>query len=231
MAFPARSVTPIPMTEPKARNTRRSKYRPRTQAQKDRRQGLRDTRSDEHHLRARATEQAALTRRLDELEGAMRDLGAGGIHTERNTIPLDQIEDDERRFHVLKARVERLEALWSINQRKRETRGKIIIGGALLAEAGEAKTHGDGAVLAMLTDILDRRVDSMRDRLTVRELLGDVVLSLRRGGLANEGIEEALHATGETLPDFDAMAESALADEPGEAVSDDEIAADLNKLT
>ena len=198
------------------RNVRPSKYRPRTEAQKERRQALWDARADDRRAQGRLTEQEALTLRLDELESALRDTGRGGIHTERNTVPLSDIADDEHRFHVLKARVERLEALWSINQRRRETRGKIIIGGALLAEAGDERLHGGSALINRLADILDRRVERVRDRLTVRELLGNIPLSLRPGGDADEGVEAALKAAGETLPDFDAMAQSAMAEEAGE---------------
>ena len=205
-------------TDKRRRNERPSKYRPRTQAQKERRQALWDARAEDRHQKGRITEQEALKVRLDELEGALRDTGRGGVHTERNTIPLSEISDDDQRFHVLKARVERLEALWSINQRKRETRGKIIIGGALLAEAGDERMHGGSDLLIHLADILDRRVERVRDRLTVRELLGNIPLALRPGGDANESIEAALKAAGETLPDFDAMAQSAMAEESDETV-------------
>lgn len=210
------------LTDKRRRNTRPSTYRPRTEAQKQRRQALWDARADDRLTKTRLTEQEALKVRLDELELALRDSGRGGVHSERNTIPLEEIADDDQRFHVLKARVERLEALWSINQRKRETRGKIIIGGAVLAEAGEGLMRADSAMLAQLVDILDRRVERVRDRLTVRELLGNVPLPLRPGGDASEGLEDALQAAGETLPDFDAMAQPAMADDPeGDLTLDD----------
>ena len=102
---------------------------------------------------------------MDELESALLDVGGGGVHSRRHTVPLEQIKDDEQRFHVLKARVERLEALWSINQRKRETRGKIIIGGALLAEAADEMTEGESELLQRLVDIIDRRVERVRTAL------------------------------------------------------------------
>jgi hypothetical protein len=164
------------------------------------------------------------------LESALLDVGRGGVHSRRNTVPLEQITDDDQRFHVLKARVERLEALWSINQRKRETRGKIIIGGALLAEAADQMTEGESELLQRLVDIIDRRVERVRDRLTVRELLGNVRLALRQGGEVEEGVEAALAATGEDLPDFDAMAQSAMADEPNDALLPSEIDADYADL-
>ena len=75
-----------------------------------------------------------------------------------------------------------------------------------------------------LVDILDRRVDRVRDRLTVRELLGNPPMSLRPGGDLDEDVDAALAAAGESLPDFDAMAQSALADEVQD--EDEDAAAD-----
>ena len=201
-------------TVKRRRNTRPATYRPRTQAQKERRQALWDARADDRRQGQRLGEEARLKLRLDDLETALRDSGRGGIHNDRHTIPLDEIEDDDHRFHVLKARVERLEALWSITLRKRVTRGKIIIGGALLAEISERRSQADGALLALLVDILVRRVDRVRDRLTVRDLLGDTSLPLRPGGDASESVEDALKAAGETLPDFDAQAQTAMTEDP-----------------
>ena len=218
------------MTEKRQRNERRSKYRPRSEAHKQRRRDLWDARAQDRELTARLSEELALKVRLDELESALLDVGRGGVHSRRNTVPLEQITDDDQRFHVLKARVERLEALWSINQRKRETRGKIIIGGALLAEAADQMTEGESELLQRLVDIIDRRVERVRDRLTVRELLGNVRLALRQGGEVEEGVEAALAATGEDLPDFDAMAQSAMADEPNDALLPSEIDADYADL-
>ena len=218
------------MTEKRQRNERRSKYRPRSETHKQRRRDLWDARAQDRELTARLSEEHALKVRLDELEGALLDVGRGGVHSRRNTVPLEQITDDDQRFHVLKARVERLEALWSINQRKRETRGKIIIGGALLAEAADQMTEGESELLQRLVDIIDRRVERVRDRLTVRELLGNVRLALRQGGEVEEGVEAALAATGEDLPDFDAMAQSAMADEPNDALLPSEIDPDYADL-
>ena len=218
------------MPEKRQRNDRRSKYRPRSEAHKQRRRELWEARAQDRGLTSRLSEEVALKIRLDELESALLDVGRGGVHSRRNTVPLDQITDDDQRFHVLKARVERLEALWSINQRKRETRGKIIIGGALLAEAADQMTEGESELLQRLVDIIDRRVERVRDRLTVRELLGNVRLALRQGGEVEEGIEEALAATGEDLPDFDAMAQSAMADEPNDALLPSEIDPDYADL-
>ena len=85
------------------RNTRSSTYRPRTQAQKQRRQALWDARADDRLNKTRLTEQEALKVRLDELELALRDSGRAGVHSERNTIPLEDIADDDQRFHVLRS--------------------------------------------------------------------------------------------------------------------------------
>jgi len=204
------------------RNARPSKYRPRSEAQKQRRKELWAAREADRRLGRRVSEEEALTQRLGELEAALRDQGHVGVHNRRHVKPLDEIEDDAQRFAVLKARVERLEALWAINQRKRETRGKIIIGGALLAELADLPVEDRDDLMERLVDILDRRVDRVRDRLTVRELLGNPPLALRPGGELDEDAETALAAAGEQLPDFDAMAQSALAESEDEAAEWDE---------
>ena len=195
------------------RNTRASKYRPRTEAQKVRRRDLWEAHEQERAERQTRSEEACLTARLAELETALRDLGRGGVHGRRHTRPLDTITDDAERFSVLKARVERLEALWSIDRRKRETRGKIIIGGALLAELIDALAAGDPALLTSVLDILDRRVDTARDRLTVRELLGNAPIPLE----ATEGFQARGNSHGSETemgaPDFDAMVHEAMAEE------------------
>jgi hypothetical protein len=212
------------------RNARRSKYRPRTEAQKQRRKELWAAREADRKAGRRLSEEDALTLRLEELEAALRDQGHVGIHNRRHVTPLDEIEDDVQRFAVLKARVERLEALWAINQRKRETRGKIIIGGALLAEAADFEVEDRDALLERLVDILDRRVERVRDRLTVRELLGNAPLPLRPGGDLDEDAETALAAAGEVLPDFDAMAQAALADDDDDGLNPGEIDSDYADL-
>ena len=201
------------------RNDRPSKYRPRSEAQKQRRNELWAAREADRRLGRRVSEEEALTQRLGELEAALRDQGHVGVHNRRHVRPLDEIEDDAQRFAVLKARVERLEALWAINQRKRETRGKIIIGGALLAELADLPVEDRDDLMERLVDILDRRVDRVRDRLTVRELLGNPPLALRPGGDLEEDAETALAAAGEQLPDFDAMAQTALAETDDEAAA------------
>ena len=196
------------------RNARPSKYRPRTPAQKARRRDLWAARADERRARQTLDGEATLLARLAELETALRDDGRNGVHARRHSQPLESITDDAERFAVLKARVERLEALWSIDRRKRETRGKIIIGGALLAELIDAANAGDQSLIATVLDVLDRRVEAIRDRLTVRELLGGAPLPLRPGGSLEEAAEEALRQASEAAPDFDAMVQTAMAEEP-----------------
>ena len=201
------------MVDKRRRNARPSHYRPRTEAQKQRRKALWEARAEERKTRQKGATEADLLARLDELEVALRDQGHAGIHGRRNSRPLDEITDDAERFSVLKARVERLEALWSIDRRKRETRGKIIVGGALLAELIDATASGDRSLLNSVLDILDRRVETVRDRLTVRELLGDAPLPLRPGGDPEDELAEALKATADSAPDFDALVQSAMAEE------------------
>lgn len=201
------------MVDKRKRNARPSRYKPRTELQKQRRKDLWLARSEDRKARRNGETEADLRARLQALETALRDHGHDGVHARRHSRPLEEITDDAERFSVLKARVERLEALWSIDRRKRETRGKIIIGGALLAELIDAAASGDPSLLASVLDILDRRVETVRDRLTVRELLGDAPLPLRPGGDLKDGLEDALKAAGETTPDFDALVQSAMAEE------------------
>jgi hypothetical protein len=195
------------------RNARPSKYRPRTEAQKEQRRALRDAREADRKRRPNLDAEADLRQRLGELETALRDVGQAGVHNRRHTRPLDEIVDDAERFSVLKARVERLEALWNLSRRKRETRGKIIIGGALLAELIDDVAAGDRVLLETLLDVLDRRVEAVRDRLTVRELLGNAPLPLRPGGDLSEPLDAALAGVFDDAPDIDLMVQTAMADE------------------
>src|ERR1700748_3708911 len=100
------------LLDKRRRNTRPSKYRPRNDAQKQRRRELWEARTDERNARRTVDAEAELRKRLAELETALRDLGQSGIHGRRHARPLEDIEDDAQRFAVLKARVERPEALW-----------------------------------------------------------------------------------------------------------------------
>lgn len=163
-----------------ARPKRASRRAPESEAAKARRlQNLAVQLADREH-RARSA--------LANLTGALpRHRG----HVTR----LDQIEDESRRLQVWKARVERLEALLDQTERKRETRAKIVLGGALLAEA-RADDEG-AALMARLLDVLDRRVSRPRDRKALADTLG----------LA---IEPLPGASTPSLPDFDAMARTRL---------------------
>ncbi|HTX51085.1 MAG TPA: hypothetical protein VME40_17055 [Caulobacteraceae bacterium] len=201
------------MVDKRRRNARPSKYRPRTEAQKTRRRDLWEARAEERAGRRRLDLEADLRARYEALETALREGGQDGVHKRRHVRPLDDIQDEAERFAVLKARVERLEALWSVSRRKRETRGKIIIGGALLAELIDAVAAGDRELLTLTLDILDRRVASARDRLTVRDLLGDAPLPLRPGGDPADPLDLALAAAAAEEPDFDALVASAMAEE------------------
>jgi hypothetical protein len=171
--------------------------KPRTEAQKLRRKERWLSRA--HDRRAR--EAHALTRRYEELKASMSKIGVR-IGTVAD-LP-QRIEDPLRRFEVLKARVERWEALWAITLRKRMTRGKIVIGGAVLAELGELVMEDptDQAFLAMVVDLLDRRVPRVQDRVILRALLagpggGGAALPLRPGGPLDEPVDAALAALGE----------------------------------
>ncbi len=201
------------MADKRRRNARPSKYRPRTDAQKKRRRELWEARVEDRQTRARLDLEADLRARYDALEAALRDRGEEGIHRRRHSAALDDIADDTQRLVVLKARVERLEALWQINRRKRETRGKIIIGGALLAELIDATAAGDTGFLAALLDVLDRRVELARDRLTVRELLGDAPLPMSFGQAADDAAPDAAGSVFQAGPDFDVLVQSAMAEE------------------
>ena len=208
------------MVDKRRRNARASRYKPRTESQKQRRKELWVARAEDRKTRRTGETEADLRARFQALETALRDHGHDGVHARRHSRPLESITDDAERFAALKARVERLEALWSIDRRKRETRGKIIIGGALLAELIDAAASGDPGLLASVLDVLDRRVETVRDRLTVRELLGNAPLPLRPGGDLEDGLHDALKAAGEAAPDFDALVQSAMAEETTFAPSD-----------
>lgn len=134
-------------------------------------------------------------------EVALAALNGALPRTRAHVTPLDAIEDEAQRLQVWKARVERLEALLDTTERKRETRAKIVLGGALLAEATESQEAA--ALMARVLEILDRRVARPRDRLALVETLGLAIEPLPRRPAG-------------TLPDFDALAKARLAREaPG----------------
>jgi len=183
--------------------TEKQRSKPRSEAQKRRRTELHLARVDDR----RAVEERAILTRYKDLKAAMRRAGLriGPI----SDIPR-KLDDPIARFEMLRARVERWDALWSITLRKRETRGKIIIGGAVLARLADMieSDQTDRDFLAGVITLLDERVPRVRDRLVVRELLnatdtGDVALPLRPGGPLDETLEQALAALGEGLSAFE----------------------------
>jgi hypothetical protein len=215
---PATSKTTVPqpvsITSEALGATPGPRLKSRTQAQKERRKALWLARADER----RNVERLAILARYEDLKRAMARVGLR-IGTIKDIDA--KLDDPVERFEVLKARVERWDALWSITQRKRETRGKIIIGGAVLAaladlvddarEGDETRAEDPHGHRAWLFALLDERVLRVRDRGVVRELLMSAdghtpPLPLRPGGPMNESIEDALTAVGEGLSPFEQRA-------------------------
>ena len=179
--------------------------KPRTDAQKLRRRELWLAREADRRTAAEARYLA----RYEELKLEMARHGQiiGGL------ADALKIEDPEHRFEVIKARVERWDALWDITLRKRDTRGKIIVGGAVLAELAfiDDRDPADREFRRRLIDLLDRRVLRIRDRLLIRDLvtaaaMTETPLPLRPGGEIDETLEQALAAIGEGFTSFDAEA-------------------------
>ena len=56
-------------------------------------------------------------------------------------------------------------------------------------------------------------MDLARDRLTVRDLLGDAPLPLRPGGEVAEDLSTALQSMADDTPDFDALVQEAMAED------------------
>ena len=161
--------------------TEQRRSKPRTEAQKRRRAELQLARADDR----RAAEQRVILTQYEDLKAVMR---RAGLRIGPISDIAGKLDDPIARFEMLRARVERWDALWSITLRKRQTRGKIIIGGAILARLADMieSDQTDRDFLAGVVILLDERVPRVRDRLVVRELLdatntGDVALPLRRG--------------------------------------------------
>ena len=113
-----------------------------------------------------------LERRYHTLLALQRRSGGAAQFDEGGyTTPLSQVPP-ERLIGVLRARVERLEALWARSRRKRETRVKIVGFGAVLAELRDVDDGKAAELKDWLLDVLDRRVDRPRDRASLRELFG-----------------------------------------------------------
>jgi hypothetical protein len=201
------------------RPSRPKASKPRTEAQKRRRKELWLARESDRQAEAE-------TRYLARYEELNLEMARHGQDIGSLSDAL-AIEDPVHRLDVVQARVERWDALWSITLRKRDTRARIILGGALLAELAflDLADERDVAFGRRLVELLDQRVLRVRDRLLVRDLLNAVTqtetpLPLRPGGELGEGLAEALEAVGEGFSSFDA---AALAMSVGDAQAEVEI--------
>ena len=115
-------------------------------------------------------------------------------------LELETIADIERRLAVKEAREQRLEALAAKGLRRRATRSRIILGGAILAELRE--NPDDRAFLDRIVSILDDRVSRDRDRDDLRHLLS---VPVPRIATPSDADNEA-----DALPDFATMADLAM---------------------
>ena len=177
-----------------------------SEARNQRRRELWAARADDRRVDRQVVEERELLRRYEELKAAM---GRAGLRIGSLADIAKKLDDPAARFDALKARVERWDALWSITLRKRATRGKIIIGGAVLAQIADLimSDQADQEFVASIVALLDERVPRVRDRLVVRELLGGeqakVTLPLRPGGPLDEALADALAAIGEGMSPFE----------------------------
>jgi hypothetical protein len=114
-------------------------------------------------------------------------------------LDLENIAEIERRLAVREAREQRLEALAAKGLRRRATRSRIILGGAILAELRD--NPEDRAFLDRIVAILDDRVSRDRDRSDLRDLLSVPVPSVVKQADSDGDDNE--------LPDFASMAELA----------------------
>ncbi|MHB8286867.1 MAG: hypothetical protein ACYDD1_19615, partial [Caulobacteraceae bacterium] len=85
----------------------------------------------------------------------------------------------------------------------------------------------DQALLSRMVDLLDKRVERVRDRTILRYLLtasaqAEIQLSLRSGGPLDEDLKTALKAAGEHLHDYEgrALNYSAAGNSGGDGESD-----------
>lgn len=114
-------------------------------------------------------------------------------------LDLESIADLEKRHSVREARLRRLEALSAKGLRRRATRSRIILGGAVLAELRE--NPEDVAFLERIVAILDLRVSRGRDRDDLRELLS-VPVPVRPSPLSASDADQT--------PDFESLTDAAL---------------------
>jgi hypothetical protein len=153
-------------------------------------QRRRPNETDEQRQRRHQALAVALADREHRVTAQLASGAGSKPRTRAHVLPLSQIDDEERRLEVWRARVERLEALLDRTARKRETRAKIVLGATLLAEA---LASPDDPLMARLLEILDKRVERPRDRLAIADTLDLALAPLPR-------------RESPTLPDFDAMA-------------------------
>lgn len=115
-------------------------------------------------------------------------------------LDLESIEAIERRLAVNEARQGRLDALAAKGLRRRATRSRIILGGAILAELRE--NPDDAAFLRRVIAILDDRVSRGRDRDDLRQLLSVPIPANPSGAAPRPGVDG--------LPDFDTLTDAAM---------------------
>lgn len=113
------------------------------------------------------------------------------------SVDLRPIEELERELEVRDARDRRDRALASNRMRRKQTRARIVLGGAILAEIRDI---GDPEFIRKIIAILDERVTRERDR----ETLGNMI-----GALVPQIPIEHFPASG-GLPDFAALEEAAI---------------------
>ena len=114
------------------------------------------------------------------------------------SVDLRPIEELERELQSKDARDRRERALSSNRMRRKQTRARIVLGGAILAEIRDI---GDPDFIRKIIALLDERVTRERDR----ETLGNMI-----GALVPELPIEHFPASG-GLPDFDPFHAAAVA--------------------
>jgi hypothetical protein len=115
-------------------------------------------------------------------------------------LDLESLEKLERRQAVEEARRTRLDALAAKGLRRRATRSRIVLGGAILAELRD--NPDDRAFLDRIVSILDERVSRGRDRDDLRELLSVPIPTVAPALPADNGDDD--------LPDFDSLTAATL---------------------
>lgn len=134
-------------------------------------------------------------------------------------LELDPIDKIERRLAVNEAREKRLEALAAKGLRRRATRSRIVLGGAILAELRD--NPDDAAFLNRIVSILDDRVSRGQDRDDLREILLVPVPSAPPALPAETAVD--------VLPDFDSLT-AAVMRVPRSVIASDPDYADVKGL-